>query len=48
MEQACWDLNQLPFRRLYGRSRALRTESPADFFSGCGILLLVSGLHADY
>lgn len=43
---ACRDLSRLPFRRLCDRSRALRSESPADFFSGCGILLLVSGLDA--
>lgn len=46
--QACRDLNLLPFRRLNGRSRALRTESPADCFSGRGILLLFSGLYTDY
>jgi len=43
----CQDLSWLPFRRLYGRSRVLRAESPADYFSGCGILLFFSGLYAD-
>ena len=46
--QACRDINLLPFRRLCGRGRALRTESPADCFSGRGILLLFSGLYSDY
>ena len=45
--RACRALSLLPFRRLYGRSRALRTESPADCFSGRGILLLFSGLYTD-
>lgn len=44
--QACRDLSLLPFRRLCGRGRALRTESPADRFGGRGILLLFSGLYA--
>jgi len=48
IRQACGDLSPLPFRRLYGRSRALRTDLPADCFSGRGILLLFSGLYTDY
>jgi hypothetical protein len=35
-----------PFARYVGRRLELRSESPADYFSGCGILLLVGGLHA--
>jgi len=45
-EQACRDLNRLPFRRLDGCRRALRSELPADCFSGCGILLLFSGMYS--
>jgi len=45
-EQACWDLNQLPFRHLDGCRRVLRSELPADCFSGCGILLLFSGVYS--
>jgi len=41
--RACGNVGPLPFRRLCGRGRALRTEWPAVCFSGCGILLLVSG-----
>ena len=35
-----------PFARYVGRRLELRSESPADYFSGCGILLLVGGLYA--
>ena len=45
-KQACRVLNRLPFRRLYGSRRALRSELPVDYFSGYGILLLFSGMYS--
>jgi len=45
-KQACRDLNRLPFRRLDGSRRALRSELPVDYFSGYGILLLFSGMYS--
>ena len=42
-----WNFNQLPFRQLNSSSRTLRTELPADYFSGYGILLFFSGLYTD-
>ena len=35
-----------PFAYYVGCRLELRSESPADYFSGCGILLHVGGLHA--
>jgi len=47
-ERICRDFNLLPFPLFSGRTRWLRTESPAVWLSDCGILLLFSGLYADY
>lgn len=41
-------LTCFPFDHCGGCRRPLRSESPAVSFSGCGSLLLFSGLHADY